>query len=135
MMPEPSAESTRQPVHGEAGQPLQVRVVDPELDGIQRRRLVILVELDSEIVAVDADLGIVEHGRDEVPGPRHMSRQDLDAVEAVATRPDQRDTKATSGVGHQTVLPGRITAREDGVHRISRPSPLVIDRKVGDSAA
>ncbi len=110
-------------------------MVDPELDGVERRRLLIFVELDSEVVAIDADLGIVEHGRDVIPGSRHMSLQDKDLIEARAAAPGQRDPKAMPGLGYQTVLPGRVTLLEDGVHGISRPSPLIIDRKVGDSAA
>lgn len=95
--------------------------------------MIIFVELDSEIVAVDADFGIIEHCRREIPGSRHVSLQDQDLIEAVAALPDQRDTKAMPSLGHETVLPGRIALLENDVHGISRPSPLIIDLKAGDA--
>ena len=36
-------------------------------------------------------------------------------------------------LSHETILPGRVAVFEDDVHGISRLSPLVIDRKIGDS--
>jgi hypothetical protein len=113
--------------------PLEVRVVDPEAHGVQRRRLVTFVELDSEIVAVNSEFRIIERGCEEIPGPRHMRLRDEDPIEAVTAAPDQRDTKAMPGLGHKTVLPRRVTVLEDDVHGFSRLSPLVIDRKAGDS--
>ena len=108
-------------------------MVDPEAHGVERRWLVTFVELDPEIVAVDSELGIIESGCQQIPGPRHVRLQDQDPVEAATAAPDQRDTKAMPGLDHQAVLPGRVSVLEDGVHRVSRLSPLIADGKVGDS--
>ncbi len=110
-------------------------MVDPEAHGIERRRLVGIVELDSEIIAVDPDIGVIEHGRQEIVGPRHTRLQDQDPIEALTALPHQRDAKAVPGLGYQALLPNWVTALEDDIHGISRLSPLVIDREAGDSTA
>ena len=64
---------------------------------------------------------------------RHIRIQDKDTIEAMTAAPGQRDTKAASGLGRQTVLPDRVTILEDDVHGISRLQPLVVDREGSDS--